>query len=237
MGHYCLMCFGGSDNNPTQVGAHLKNAAGWASKVTPLAPGTTATVTAGSNDFLIHRKSATEYFILENRQQAGRDASLPDAGLAIWHVDHLGNNSMEQMTAGQHYECSLAQADARADLERKVNAGDATDLFGGPTAAAFGPGTAPSSHWWDGNPSGLDIEQISEPGSTMTFKVRDPRAVGQLQKVFPGGDGIIYAINQAGDLLWYRHDGRNDGSFTWAAGSPKKVGAGWSDLRTVLSGA
>jgi hypothetical protein len=50
------------------------------------------------------RRNATEYFICENRQQTGRDAGLPDAGLAIWHVDELGNNRIEQMTPASHYE-------------------------------------------------------------------------------------------------------------------------------------
>jgi hypothetical protein len=63
----------------------------------------------GINDFMMHRRNATEYFICENRQQAGRDAGLPDAGLAIWHVDELGNNSNEQMTPASHYELSLEQ--------------------------------------------------------------------------------------------------------------------------------
>ncbi|MET1088446.1 MAG: M6 family metalloprotease domain-containing protein [Arthrobacter sp.] len=171
IGHYSLMCFGGSDKNPTQVEAYLKHAAGWASRVTTLASGATATVEAGKNDFLIHARNATEYFILENRQQSGRDAALPDAGLAIWHVDVNGNNSNEQMTAALHYECSLEQADNRFDMERKVNGGDVEDLYGG-AAATFGAATAPSSNWWDGTASGLEIEQISAVGASMTVKTR-----------------------------------------------------------------
>jgi Tachylectin len=46
--------------------------------------------------------------------------------------------------------------------------------------------------------------------------------------VFSGGDGILYAVQDNGDLLWYRHDGWRDGSFTWAAGSGKRVGTRWS---------
>jgi len=46
---------------------------------------------------------------------------------------------------------------------------------------------------------------------------------------------VIYGIDDNGDLLWYRHDGRGDGSFIWADGSPKKVGVGWGSLPTVFS--
>jgi len=168
VGHFCLMCNGGSDLNPTQVSAYLKNLAGWTTRATALSPGSSASVRAGTNDFLFHRKTATEYFILENRQQSGRDASLPDAGLVIWHVDELGSNENEQMTAALHYELSLEQADGRFDLELRSNYGDASDLYGSPTAVKFGDTTVPSSKWWDGSASGLSIVDVSLPGPLMT---------------------------------------------------------------------
>ncbi|CAN5144715.1 hypothetical protein BH11MYX1_BH11MYX1_28960 [soil metagenome] len=40
--------------------------------------------------------------------------------------------------------------------------------------------------------------------------------------------GDIYRIDDADQLLWYRHDGRTDGSFTWASESGAVVGAGWA---------
>ncbi|MGY1694728.1 MULTISPECIES: M6 family metalloprotease domain-containing protein [unclassified Geodermatophilus] len=168
VGHYCLMCFGGSDVNPVQVSAYLKHASGWASSVRPLTPGATFVLEAGTNDLLVHRRNATEYFLLENRQQVGRDRSLPDAGLAIWHVDERGDNSHEQMTPARHYECSLEQADNRFDLEHRANAGDSSDLYGAPFATAFGNATAPDSRWWDGTRSGLEIASVSAPGPKMT---------------------------------------------------------------------
>jgi M6 family metalloprotease-like protein len=168
VGNYCLMCYGGADTNPVEVCAYLKYEAGWASTTTTLAPGMCASLRADANEFLLRKKNETEFFILENRQQAGRDASLPDAGLAIWHIDRLGSNSLEQMTPSQHYECSLEQADNRFDLERNANTGDGDDLFGAPRQVLFGDKTAPNSKWWNGTTSGLDIADISEPGPTMT---------------------------------------------------------------------
>jgi hypothetical protein len=38
---------------------------------------------------------------------------------------------------------------------------------------------------------------------------------------------VIYVIDAANDLLWYRHDGRGDGSFKWADNNARKVGVGW----------
>jgi M6 family metalloprotease-like protein len=209
IGNYSLMCFGGPDKNPTQVEAYLKHAAGWASRVTTVTSGTTTTVEAGKNDFLIHARNASEYFILENRHQSGRDAALPDAGLAIWHVDVNGNNSHEQMTASQHYECSLEQADNRFDLERRVNAGDAEDLYGG-TTTSFGTATAPNSNWWDGSASGLEIEQISAVGASMTVKTR--------------ATGAQFFSNVGVDMVFATHHGQN----SWVNVS----GLGWRKIQT-----
>jgi hypothetical protein len=64
------------------------------------------------------------------------------------------------------------QADGQCDLERdSSNRGDAGDLFPANGNTRFGPGTAPASRWWNGAPSGLQLDQISEAGLSMSFKV------------------------------------------------------------------
>jgi M6 family metalloprotease-like protein len=171
VGNYCLMCSGGNNKNPVQVCAYLKNEAGWATKVTSITPGITASLSAANNDFYVYAKNATEYFIVENRQKTGRDNFLPDAGLAIWHVDENGSNDNEQMTPSLHYECSLEQADNLFHLEKNANRGDNNDLFGAPGKTQFSDSTAPNSKWWDGSNSGLNITQISAPKATMSFVV------------------------------------------------------------------
>jgi hypothetical protein len=74
--------------------------------------------------------------------------------------------------------------------------------------------------------------------------------------LFSGGDGVIYGITpvvpatlptgigpglgghpaSGGELKWYRHDGRDNGSFTWAARSGSTVGTGWGAMLQVFSG-
>jgi hypothetical protein len=67
------------------------------------------------------------------------------------------------------------------------------------------------------------------------------------KQVFSGGDGVIYAIQNTeidlrtgrrtgGHLLWYRHDGRGDGSFTWGPDSGNQVGSGWRGFKQVFAG-
>ncbi len=60
VGHYCLMCYGANNKNPVQVCAYLKNEAGWATKVTPITPGITASLPAANNDCYVNAKNATE---------------------------------------------------------------------------------------------------------------------------------------------------------------------------------
>jgi subtilisin-like proprotein convertase family protein len=97
-------------------------------------------------------------------------SSLPDEGLAIWHVDEDGDNSHEQMTSGSHYKLSLVQADGLFQLERqRGHDGDAGDLFAG-SGPRFADNTAPHSKWWNGTSSNLSIDLISPAGASVTFR-------------------------------------------------------------------
>lgn len=171
VGTFCLMCAGNfNEKNPLPISAYLKRLSGWDNSVTPIEHGRVITLAAGTNDFALYSRSGREYFIIENRQKVGRDATLPDEGLAIWHVDEDGDNSREQMTPASHYELSLEQADGLFQLERQRNhRGDAGDLYAGP-GARFANDTVPSSKWWNGTSSNLTIDQISSAGASVSFR-------------------------------------------------------------------
>ena len=49
------------------------------------------------------------------------------------------------------------------------------------------------------------------------------------------GNGVIYAVMDNGDLMWFRHEGRTDGTFRWASNEGRKVGNGWNP-KQVFSG-
>jgi hypothetical protein len=49
----------------------------------------------------------------------------------------------------------------------------------------------------------------------------------------PRSKGVIYILNNANELMWYRNDGRDDGSFKWASDTGARVGIGWN-YRTVI---
>lgn len=189
-GKFSLMGSGGDGTNPSQVDAYLKLAAGWAT-VTDLdsSSNLTGTVVAAPNsgydNFYRFKRTgvATEYFLLENRQKTGRDAGLPAAGIAVWHVDELGDKDAQNLTPNtthNNYELTLVQADNLWHFETTTtNAGDANDLYyQGNSAAAYtnmlDDGSAPNAHWWDGSSSGMSLNTFSVAGQSMTFKTSPP---------------------------------------------------------------
>lgn len=64
-----------------------------------------------------------------------------------------------------------------------------------------------------------------------------------LRAIFPGPDGVLYAVTPAGDLLWYKHLIRPDESRQFAPGSPvwanggtgQRIGVGWDQAHRVLA--
>jgi M6 family metalloprotease-like protein len=129
-----------------------------------------------------------EYFLLENRQQAGFDVGLPGSGLAIWHIDDdftTGNNDDNNYEcyppsdcSTTHYRVALVQADGLWDLEMGpyvtgdqtiINPGDDGDLYPGITNnTSFGVNTTPDSNFYSGDESSVGVTSISASGQTMT---------------------------------------------------------------------
>jgi len=52
--------------------------------------------------------------------------------------------------------------------------------------------------------------------------------------VVADSDGIIYAIRLDGELLWYRHEGRDNGSADWTEDVGRSIGTGWGDFLQVF---
>ena len=72
-------------------------------------------------------------------------------------------------------------------------------------------------------------------GSLSTWSRNECARHNKLAASFSGGDGVIYARQENGDLNWFRHDGWHDGSYTWAAGSGRRVGSGWAFKQVFVS--
>jgi M6 family metalloprotease-like protein len=229
-GGFCLMN-GSSDNtNPEHFCAYLKYMAGWAT-VTELLPGpaqTFALSAPGTNasHFLryrpvpFNRQPGHEYFMIENRQRTGRDASIPGSGILVWHIDELGDNDNQSLLPNAthaNYEITLVQADNRWDLQHNVNNGDATDPFysGNPARGylnRFSDSTLPGAAWWDGTRSGLDLRDFSAKGMqmTMTAEIR-PSAIlrDPISQSVNAGDDLFLSVLMATNRLY---------SYSWLKG-------------------
>ncbi len=232
-GNFCLMDYGGFDQNPVQIDAYLKRASGWAtttelSSLSSLVATVTASAGSNFNHFYRFQKPgvATEYYLIENRQQSGHDALIPGSGIAIWHVDELGdrdNQSLAYNTTHANYELTLVQADNLWDFENNENAGDAQDLYyaGNPAsgyANQFTDTTAPGARWWDGSLSGLVLSDFSSSGPTMTFGVGSGvLSIASVAVLGGNGNGLV-DNNECNDLQIFLGNS-SGGSATGVSGS------------------
>jgi M6 family metalloprotease-like protein/uncharacterized repeat protein (TIGR02543 family) len=262
-GGFCLMGTGAGTTNPVMTCAYLRRASGWTT-VTELTSSSTLTgsltATVGHADFnKIYRYAnpaapTTEYFLLENRQKTGRDANIGASGIAIWHVDQLGNRDNQSLipnTSHANYECSLIQADNLWHFQSNTNSGDSKDLYYlGNTAAGytntFDDNTGPDANWWSGTPSGFRAYDFSSSGATMTFKVGLPPNSTMVltpnggEKIYLGSSREIrWLANFAGDAKIELFKGgvlhttlatrtANDGIHTWSVSTGLPQGSDYS---------
>ncbi|HEY5914710.1 MAG TPA: M6 family metalloprotease domain-containing protein [Verrucomicrobiae bacterium] len=228
-GVFCLMNSGGHGNNPTQVCAYLKRASGWVTTTElDTSSSLTATLTAAAaaganfNHFYRFQKPGvpTEYFLIECRENSGRDANLSASGIAIWHIDEEGDKNDQRMapnTAHQNYEVTLVQADNQWDFELNANDGDAMDLYYSGNAAAaysneFSDTSSPNAHWWDGSESGVAFHSFTAPATTMSFQVGHAPAAPQIvtqpqSQTAIAGSAVTFTVTAVGTPVlayqWY----------------------------------
>ncbi len=180
IGNYCLMA-GGSWNaqgtRPAHPSAWCKTKQSWVTVETPTRDGviTIPPVETSQQVYKLWTRGqpGREYFLLENRQRIGFDDNLPDAGLAIFHVDESQpDNSQEN-----HYLVGLEQADGRLDLENARNRGDATDLY--PEGAkAFDAASTPNSNAYNGAQTFVSVSNIAQSGNDITATISVGRTDG-----------------------------------------------------------
>lgn len=175
-GTYSLMSYISNEKNPAPPDPYCRNIlSGWNTPENLNSVNNGAQINLSSNEngnqttYKWSGNNAKEYYLIENIKRTGRYSTIPDEGLMIWHIDENGDNSNSAMTSTNHYKVSVVQADNKLELEKKINYGNSGDLFRAGGNAKFNNTSSPSSKWWNGTSSGLDISNISNLGSTMTF--------------------------------------------------------------------
>jgi immune inhibitor A len=175
IGNFCLMAagsWGGGGNTPVHPSAWCKANQGWVTteNVTSNGPRSIGDVKNTHSVLRLWKNgaSASEYFLVENRQQTGFDVSLPGPGLLIWHIDE----SVAGNTNETHYKVALIQADNKKDLEGGHNRGDADDPYPGSAHnAAFSNSSSPNSKSYSGQNTCVSVTSISAPAAVMTANV------------------------------------------------------------------
>jgi immune inhibitor A len=167
IGDWCLMAGGswnGDGNQPARMSAWCLATLGWV-KPNNVASARSLSLPALETDkTACYRlwsggKASKEYFLIENRQQKGRDAKLPGSGLAVWHIDETQSDNTNPLA----YKVALVQADGKRDLEFSRNQGDGADLFSGSksvTKLDDKGATHPHTRKNDGTATGVALSKI-----------------------------------------------------------------------------
>jgi immune inhibitor A len=178
IGDWCLMAggsWGGGGNTPARMSAWCLERLGWIKPTKVTAHATLTLDTLEKDKGACYRIEAgavakNEYFLLENRQVAGRDAALPGHGLAVWHIDDTQSTNSNPLA----YKVALVQADGRRDLELLKNSGDPADLFPGSGRVTSVSGSAaahPHLRANNGAATAVSLKNISEAGGVIKVKV------------------------------------------------------------------
>lgn len=114
-----------------------------------------------------------EYFLVENLQLVGTDATRPGAGLMIFHCDDTITNNDDQTHKLVDVECADGlDANGKDHLDYDDgNKGDANDPFRLGNNTTFNSTSNPPSKDYAGNDSYVRVENISASGPTMTADI------------------------------------------------------------------
>ena len=141
----------------------------------------------GSNTYVIYNSgNKNEYYLLENRQKTGWDASLPGEGLLILHVDYSASawSSNTPNDTPSHQRMTWIAADNKYQYEAYngskyyTEEGMANDPYPYGSVNAFGESTTPAAKLFNKNAGGtyyLDssVENITQNADgTVSFKFR-----------------------------------------------------------------
>jgi len=175
IGNWCLMAagsWGGGGDIPVHPSAWCKANQGWVSIDNRTTNGPVSIPDVKDSNTVLRLwkdgSPGSEYFLVENRQQNRFDASLPQAGLLIWHID----DSISTNTNENHYKVALMQADNKRDMELNHNRGDAGDPYPGASGnSGFHESSNPNSKAYSGVSTCVAITGISAAGPVMTANV------------------------------------------------------------------
>ena len=233
MGYWDLMDSGSYNGNgyqPAGYTSYERWVAGWADPEELTATKQVSNMpdlqTSGKSYIIYNPGNKNEYYLLENRQKTGWDASIPGAGLLILHVDYSasawsGNTPNDDPS---HQRMTWIAADNKYQYETYQGSkyytvdGMANDPFPYGSVNAFGKSTTPAAQLYNKNTDGtyyLDssVENITQNSDkTVSFKFVGVSNVAT--PVFSPSGGryaeaqtVTITCETAGATIYYTLDG------------------------------
>ncbi|MDO8734651.1 MAG: M6 family metalloprotease domain-containing protein, partial [Elusimicrobiota bacterium] len=210
VGDWCLMSGGSwlgtpSGSKPSHISGYLKydidadatnGVSGWLSRTDVTGEGTISINQLETNPlnslYRIIIPGSREYFLLENRQQSGYDASLPEAGILIWHIDESmlddNINWIWRMNDGPpnnpYYRAWVEVPGVVPDFAayRWPWVIDDAAYSLNDSEITFSPFSIPNSNANSGVPSGVSITNISAESPVMTTYISGVSAASVFEK-------------------------------------------------------
>ena len=118
-----------------------------------------------------HSQVEEEYWLIENRQKIGSDTLISTPGLTIWHINENIAQGWAPNNDEPYYGVGLEQADGMFALESGGPSNGADVFPGDLNNREFSHSSNPNTTSLYGLPSLLRIDNISDPGPSMTFDV------------------------------------------------------------------
>lgn len=189
MGYWDLMSSGNWNGNPagsrpSHMNAYDKIRSHW---VTPTLLTSDASITlkdikANPTIYRYNTTTANEYFLLENRQQTGFNASVPGHGLMIYHVDGnyiTSHSSANDINAGAHQgmlPMAASATVANGVMTGKINT-TACPWPGTSSKTTFDDTTTPNSKSWAAANTNGGLYNITESSGIISLCYKSCPAV------------------------------------------------------------
>lgn len=167
-GAYSVLDYGPYNNNgntPPTYSAFERNAMGWIDCEVLDRPTDIKLphILTSNKAYIIPTSTNTEFFLLENRQQAGSDKYIPGHGMLIWHIDYKSfvwaMNTINNTASHQYVD--IEEACGTADnLDEDLMAG--YPFPGTRAKTEFTSATTPALKTWAGEAIDMPITNITE---------------------------------------------------------------------------
>jgi len=179
------------------------------------------TITLDTGDYKQDWLDRSEYLLVENRQPSGFETTMPQGGLAIWHIDNRSlygsfayNDinafegypgqliaEMEWPWTGTHYQVALLQADGQYELERSFHRGEGDELFHGEKSSFI-------NRCGILNPEYDPAQLLVDPDYAETYYLTYPNTDSYIYGLVTETDISISDISVAAPVMTFTYRGR-----------------------------